>query len=117
MSATDERHERDRHLNRLNDPTLFREFAYINGEWCAGEDGNGIDVTNPADGTWLGAVVSLTADQSRAAVEAADKAFAAWSMLLPQERSKVLRRGCNAARRMNRNRAVGDRGESSRHPL
>lgn len=90
MSATDERQERDRHLDRLTDPTLFREFAYINGEWCAGEDGDVIDVTNPADGAWLGAVASLSAEQGRAAVKVADESFAAWSMLLPQERSKIL---------------------------
>lgn len=91
MPVRNEQQERDQHLDHLKDPTLFREFAYINGEWCAGENGDVIDVTNPADGAWLGAVASLTVNQSRAAVEAADDAFASWSTRLPQERSKVLR--------------------------
>ncbi len=84
--------ERVRYLDRLQDPTLFREFAYINGEWCAGDNGNTLDVCNPADGSCLGAVANISENQSRAAVDAAQRAFAQWSMQLPQQRSALLRR-------------------------
>ena len=91
MTASALRHRRDSQLDRLNDLTLFRELAYVNGAWVAGQGGHQIDVTNPADGAWLGTVAALTPEQSQAAIEAADVAFADWSNLLPQERSRVLR--------------------------
>ena len=51
-----------------------------------------LDVSNPADGSWLAAVANISNEQSRAAVRAADDAFKEWSLLLPQERAKFLRR-------------------------
>jgi len=92
MQSMQKRHARDPHLDRLDDPTLLREFAYINGEWCAGDADALIDVHNPADGSWIGAVAALSADQSRGAVRAAQDAFADWSLRLPQERGRILHR-------------------------
>ena len=48
--------------------------------------------TDPATGETIGHVAALTAAQARAATDAAEAAFPAWSGLLPQERSAVLRR-------------------------
>jgi aspartate-semialdehyde dehydrogenase len=79
-------------LDCLRDPNLFRETACIDGEWCDGENGETMHVTNPADGSVIGSVACVSQAQSRAAVEAAQRAFAAWSMRLPQERSAILRR-------------------------
>ncbi len=76
----------------LRSASLWREDAYLDGAWCSGEDNARFDVTNPADGSQLASVASVSATQSAAAVAAADKAFAEWSMLLPQERSQILRR-------------------------
>ena len=76
----------------LSDRDLFRQRAHIGGRWVAAADGAVIDVTNPATGEWLGAIAALSAAESRAAVDAAHAAFAAWSGLLPQQRSVVLRR-------------------------
>jgi len=78
--------------NVITDTRLVRSFAYVNGKWTAGEGGETITVTNPADGAALGEVASLSADQSRVAVDAAQAAFADWSMTLPQARSRILRR-------------------------
>jgi aspartate-semialdehyde dehydrogenase len=83
--------QRDRHLDRLNDSSLLCDLAYINGEWCNGDGDARFDVTNPADGAWLAAVSSISAAQSLAAVNTADAAFREWSLLLPQERAKLLR--------------------------
>ena len=77
---------------RLADPKLFREFSYIGGAWAAAGDGAVIAVTDPATGDHLGGVAALSAAESRAAVDAAEKAFPAWSALLPQERAAILRR-------------------------
>lgn len=42
-------------LLNLNDPTLFRQQAFIAGIWCDGQDSQRIDVDNPATGGhyWL----------------------------------------------------------------
>jgi aspartate-semialdehyde dehydrogenase len=79
-------------LSALRDPRLFREFAYVNGAWTAGGGHAFIDVTNPADGSRVGAVPALTAADAQGAIAAAHAAFAAWSAEMPQTRAKVLRR-------------------------
>ncbi|WDR07083.1 NAD-dependent succinate-semialdehyde dehydrogenase [Devosia rhodophyticola] len=79
-------------IDRLADRELFCPAAYIDGERI-GEDVRGeIIVTDPASGRFLGSVPGMDAAQSRRAVDAAQNAFAAWSGLLPQERSATLRR-------------------------
>jgi aspartate-semialdehyde dehydrogenase len=92
MLSTQKRHQRDPQLDQLADPTLLREFAYINGEWCSGDGDARTDVYNPANGSWLGSVASLSAAQSVQAVRLAHQAFADWSMKLPQERCRLLDR-------------------------
>lgn len=79
-------------ISHLADPTLVRSFAYINGRWQAAADGAAFAVTNPADGSFLGEVASLSGDESARAVDAAHAAFRRWSTLLPQERAKILKR-------------------------
>ncbi len=79
-------------LSGLSDPRLFREFAYADGAWVAGGGGSWIDVTDPADGTRIGAVPALSAGETGAVITAADRAFGAWSRSLPQQRSHLLRR-------------------------
>jgi aspartate-semialdehyde dehydrogenase len=76
----------------LSDRDLFRQRAYVGGAWVAAGNDATIDVTDPATGARLGGIASLSADESRAAVDAAQAAFPAWSGLLPQQRSVILRR-------------------------
>ncbi|WP_294230613.1 aldehyde dehydrogenase family protein, partial [uncultured Shimia sp.] len=76
----------------ITDKALVRSFSYINGKWQAAKDGNSFAVTNPADGTHLGGVTAMSAEDSTAAVDAAQAAFPAWAALLPQERAAILRR-------------------------
>jgi len=76
---------------RLADPRLLREFAFVGGRWCAAETGAAIAVSDPATGEILGHVPDLGADETRAAIGAAETAFPAWAGLLPQERSRLLR--------------------------
>lgn len=79
-------------LGKLNDLRLFKEFSYINGEWVSQRETPAIAVHDPADGTLLGTVPSLGADQSRKAVDAAQAAFGPWAAKLPQERAAILRK-------------------------
>ena len=76
----------------LDDPSLWRSFAYVGGRWGGSAAGRTFSVTDPADGAWLGDVASLSAEESAASVDVADSAFAGWSALLPQDRSRILRR-------------------------
>ncbi|QDZ02655.1 NAD-dependent succinate-semialdehyde dehydrogenase [Nitratireductor mangrovi] len=79
-------------LSALRDPRLFREFAYVDGAWTAGSATETIDVSDPSDGRRVGAVPALTATDVDVAIDAAHRAFAAWSAALPQARSAILRR-------------------------
>src|SRR5581483_5839747 len=79
-------------LERLKDSRLLKEFAYVDGAWRASSSGRVIAVTDPATGDWIGQIPALTAAESMEAIEAAARAFPAWAALLPQERSKLLRR-------------------------
>ena len=74
----------------LSDPELFCQLAHVAGRPAAADEV--IAVTDPATGDVVGTIPALDADQSRAAIDAADAAFPAWSGLLPQERSAILRR-------------------------
>jgi aspartate-semialdehyde dehydrogenase len=82
-------------FTRLNDRRLLRQFAYSGGRWIAAATGDSLTVVNPADGGELIKVAALGEADSRAAVDAADAAFGPWAMLLPQERSAILRRWFN----------------------
>jgi aspartate-semialdehyde dehydrogenase len=79
-------------LSSLADPRLFREFAYVDGAWSAGSLGSAIHVANPADGSRVGSVPALTADDAAMAIEAAHRAFRSWAAELPQRRAQLLRR-------------------------
>ncbi|MEM5470240.1 NAD-dependent succinate-semialdehyde dehydrogenase [Hoeflea sp. AS60] len=76
----------------LSDPALFRGFSYIGGRWTAGAAARMLPVSNPADGSHLGDVASLSASDSAGAIDAAQHAFGPWSSTLPQQRSTILRR-------------------------
>lgn len=76
----------------ISDKSLVRSFSYVNGKWCAARSGDAIRVTDPATGDFIGDVVSMSAEESAAVVDVAQSAFAAWSGLLPQDRSAILRR-------------------------
>jgi aspartate-semialdehyde dehydrogenase len=76
----------------ITDKALIRSFSYINGKWCAALDGTTFPVTDPANGCVIGDVARLNAEQSSAAVDAAQSVFPAWAGLLPQQRSAILRR-------------------------
>jgi aspartate-semialdehyde dehydrogenase len=76
----------------IADKRLVRSFSYIAGRWVAAASGATIRVTDPATGHEIGRVASLSAEESLAAVDAAQAAFAAWAGLLPQERASILRR-------------------------
>ena len=76
----------------LRDPTLFREACLVGGKWIEAASGKTIPVRNPATGETIGTVPSLSAAETRQAIEAAHAAFPAWRGKLAKDRSVVLRR-------------------------
>jgi aspartate-semialdehyde dehydrogenase len=76
----------------LSDPKLIRSFSYIGNRWVAAASGATFAVTDPADGAVIGHVARLSEIESATAVDAAQDAFATWSVMLPQDRAVALRR-------------------------
>ncbi|EPL7596805.1 NADP-dependent succinate-semialdehyde dehydrogenase [Klebsiella aerogenes] len=77
---------------QLKDATLFRQQALIDGQWRDAQNGDVIAVTNPANGQQLGSVPKMGADETREAIEAANRALPAWRALTAKERAMLLRR-------------------------
>ncbi|WP_154931070.1 NADP-dependent succinate-semialdehyde dehydrogenase [Klebsiella grimontii] len=77
---------------QLNDPTLFRQQAMINGRWRDASGKETLAVTNPANGQPLGSVPKMGAGETREAIDAAARALPAWRALTAKERSSILRR-------------------------
>jgi succinate-semialdehyde dehydrogenase/glutarate-semialdehyde dehydrogenase len=75
----------------LNDDALLRNQAFVDGEWIDADDGRTLDVVNPATGARLASVASVGADETRRAIEAADRAMRAWRDRTAKERGAVLR--------------------------
>nr|WP_279577229.1 NADP-dependent succinate-semialdehyde dehydrogenase [Pseudomonas sp. LA21] len=77
---------------QLKDPTLFRQQAYIDGAWVDADNGQTVQVSNPATHEIIGSVPMMGAAETRRAIEAADKALPAWRALTAKERANKLRR-------------------------
>ena len=52
---------------KLKDARLFREQAYINGEWVDADNRSTFEVTNPADESVLGRVPNMGSAETRRA--------------------------------------------------
>jgi len=76
----------------LKDSALLRESAFIDGTWCAADDGAKVQILNPANGTVVGEVPILRAAETRRAIEAAARAQPAWARKTAKERATILRR-------------------------
>src|SRR5690606_9711687 len=76
----------------LNDMRLFREQAYIDGQWVDADTRRTVEVTDPATGRRIGSVPSLGVAETTRAIEAAHRAFPAWAKKTAKERSAILRR-------------------------
>jgi succinate-semialdehyde dehydrogenase/glutarate-semialdehyde dehydrogenase len=69
-----------------------RESNFIGGEWVGADSKKTIDVTDPATGDVIGTVPSCGRAETKRAIEAAAKAFPAWSAKLASERADALRK-------------------------
>ena len=75
---------------QLNDPTLLRVDAYINGSWIAGS--KRFAVANPATGEVIAEVADLGAAEVAAAIDAAVPAQREWAKRTAKDRAMVMRK-------------------------
>ncbi|OZI77100.1 NADP-dependent succinate-semialdehyde dehydrogenase [Bordetella genomosp. 12] len=76
----------------MNDLTLLKQQAYIDGRWLDATDGRVQEVRNPANGERIGAVPLMGAAETRQAIGAADRALDTWRALPAKTRAAALRR-------------------------
>jgi succinate-semialdehyde dehydrogenase/glutarate-semialdehyde dehydrogenase len=77
---------------QLHDEKLFRQQCYVDGKWADALNRGTIPVTNPATGEVLGTVPRMGAEETRAAIEAANKALPGWRGRTAKERAQILRK-------------------------
>ena len=77
-------------LPALQDRTLFRSQAYINGAWV--EAASQFEVINPADGARIASVPDMDAGDASTAITAAQAAFPSWAARPGKERAVILRK-------------------------
>ncbi|QEY60166.1 NADP-dependent succinate-semialdehyde dehydrogenase [Pseudomonas sp. C27(2019)] len=76
----------------LSDPTLFRQQAFIAGQWCAADSEQTLAVHNPANAELLGSVPKMGAAETQRAINAAHAALPAWREKTAAQRAKILHR-------------------------
>ena len=77
-------------LASLDDPSLLKTQALINGEWVAGKTTFAVD--DPATGALLAEVANLGTAEAATAIAAANNAWPAWRAKTAKERGAILLR-------------------------
>jgi len=76
----------------LKDPSLLKQQCYIDGQWLDADSGEKIAVNNPATGEIIAHVPKMGTQETRRAIEAANRAWPSWKAKTAKERSTILRR-------------------------
>ncbi|MCO5594755.1 hypothetical protein L7F22_048788 [Adiantum nelumboides] len=79
-------------LSQVKEAGLLHSKALIGGKWVGANDGRTFSVQNPATGEVLAEVPHLGEMETKAAIDAASRAFSSWRELSGAERSKLLRK-------------------------
>ena len=77
---------------KLNQATLLKNQAFINGTWVGAQSGKTFAVTNPATGAVIVEVPDMGEAETQAAIDAAARALPAWSKKTAKERAGILRK-------------------------
>eukprot|EP00898_Chlorokybus_atmophyticus_P002295 jgi/Chlat1/3066/Chrsp21S03319 len=80
----------------LKDPGLFKELCYVDGKWVPASSGETHEVHNPADGSVVGHVPRMNAEDTNKAIEAAHRALPGWRELTAAQRGGLLRKWYDA---------------------
>ncbi len=76
----------------LKDPSLLCQACFIDNQWIEADSKKTVDVTNPATGEVLGTIPFCGADETKRAIDAADKSLDAWRSKTAGERSAILKK-------------------------
>ena len=76
----------------LNNKSLFKEKCFVNGLWADSQNGNTIEVNNPATMQIIGKVPNFSAEETKSVIDHADKAFQSWKNTTAKERSIILKK-------------------------
>ena len=79
-------------MQNFKDIELLRQQAFIGGQWVSAKRGRTLEVLGPATGQHLGNVPACDEHDTRAAIDAAQQAFPAWSALTAHARAAMLRK-------------------------
>ncbi|MEM1214347.1 MAG: NAD-dependent succinate-semialdehyde dehydrogenase [Bacteroidota bacterium] len=79
----------------MSTTALFRQQAYVNGQWTDAQNGVTLDVINPYTQAVLGTVPDMGASDCKSAIEAAHTAFQSWKNRPAHERADILRKWCD----------------------
>ena len=79
-------------MTALNDSTLLRRQAFINGAWVSAESNKTFAVNNPATGEELAQVADCSVNETEEAIRAAEAAYPAWRAMTAAKRSVLLKR-------------------------
>src|SRR6202008_966450 len=71
-------------------PHLFHTECYVDGSWVG--TSQKINVVPPASGSVLGTIPKMGAEETRRAIEAAERAWPAWRAKTAKERALILRK-------------------------
>ncbi len=77
---------------KLKDPSLFKQQAYVAGQWIDADNSKTVAVTNPANGETIGTVPVCGTAETERAIAAADKAQKTWRDVSAKERAVILRK-------------------------
>ncbi|MGL4859470.1 MAG: aldehyde dehydrogenase family protein, partial [Enterobacteriaceae bacterium] len=77
-------------MKQLIDSSLFRQQAFINGQWCDADNQQTYAITNPATGEVIARVSSLGEAETLRAIDCAEQAWPAWRALTARQRSRYL---------------------------
>ena len=71
---------------------------YIDGQWCAAQDGKTVGIINPATEEVIVEMAFGSRADANAAIEAAGKAMVGWMKLTPYDRAKILKKTADLMR-------------------
>jgi succinate-semialdehyde dehydrogenase/glutarate-semialdehyde dehydrogenase len=77
---------------KLNDSSLLKHQAFIDGQWVDADNGHTLPVTNPANNEVIADVAQCGTDDTRRMIDAAHKAQQQWAKTAAKDRASLLRR-------------------------
>lgn len=79
-------------LDDLKNKSLFKQQSFIDGQWLNADNGQVIQVVNPATDEIIGTVPKMGGNETKKAIKVAQTAQIAWRKKTAKERSVILRR-------------------------